>query len=94
MELLSSKYILAIKDNQGAPLYTNLQWVALLDKYLSQKTKIYIESGNLDLRVLASLIKDSIIEADAYYDRIDEILWGKLHDQDLVIEVMHEMGVI
>ena len=80
----------AIQFHQMQPFDMRLGWIDLMDKALTQKTKDYVEHGNLDLRILAVLIKQSIAEADSE-EQIDGLLWDKLHDQNMVTELMGEM---
>ncbi len=50
-----------------------LRYIPLMNYALSQNTKDYIEHGNLDLRILAILIRDTLSEAKKE-EQIDKIL--------------------
>ena len=82
-----SKVRLAIQFNQMPPYDMQLGWIDLMDRALTQKTKDYIEHGSFDLRILAVLIKQSILEAKSE-EQIDGLLWSKLHDTNLVTGLM------
>ncbi len=80
----------AIQFHQFPPFNTRLEWIDVMDKELTKKTKEYIENGNLDFRILAVLIRTTLEEANGSEDIIDGILWNKLHDQNLVIRLIGE----
>ncbi len=80
----------AIYSNQFSPYNMELRYIPIMNSALSKNTKDYIEHGNLDLRILAILIRDTMSEAKSE-EQIDKILWDKLHDQDLVIRLMGEI---
>lgn len=65
-----------------------LEWIDLLNDALSAETKAYISKGNLDLDILAELIKQTMESTKGDDSLIDEVLWDKLHDQNLVIGLM------
>lgn len=85
-----NKIRLSIQFNQGYPYYMKLEWIELMNMALLQRTKDYVEKGNLDLRILAVLIKETMLEAKNV-NEIDGVLWNKLHDSDLVIKLMGEI---
>ena len=68
----------------------DLRYLSIMEENLTDTTKEYIERGNLDLRILAVLIRDTLSEAESK-ERIDKLLWDKLHDQDLVVKLMGEI---
>lgn len=76
----------AIQFNQGAPLYMKLEWIEVLDHALSDETKVYIEKGNMNLRILADVIRQTMLEKQDER-QINEILWDKLHDWNLVVKL-------
>ncbi len=69
-----------------------LEWINLMERALTRTTDDYIENGNLDLRILAVLIRQSIVEADSDA-QIDSLLWNKLHDWNLVVGLKAELGI-
>ncbi len=85
-----NKIRLAIMSYQFHPFDMKLEWIDVMNMTLLQRTKDYIDKGNLDLRILAVLIKETLVEADIE-DEIDRVLWNKLHDKDLVIKLMGEI---
>ena len=80
----------AIKSHMFPPYNMDLRYLSIMEENLTDTTKEYIERGNLDLRILAVLIRDTLSEAESK-ERIDKLLWDKLHDQDLVIKLMGEI---
>ena len=72
------------------PYNMDLRYLSIMEENLTDTTKEYIERGNLDLRILAVLIRDTLSEAESK-ERIDKLLWDKLHDQDLVVKLMGEI---
>ena len=74
----------------------DLVWIDVLERELRKTTKEDIERGNLDLHVLARLIRITIVEARneaGKRSEIDQILNEKLHDQNLVIGIMRDLGL-
>ena len=67
----------------------DLAWIDILERELMESTKSRIEKSNLDLHVLARLIKLAMNEDRS---EIDKVLNEKLHDQDLVIGIMRDLG--
>ena len=67
----------------------DLSWIDVLERELTESTKSRIERSNLDLHVLARLIKLTMNEDR---NEIDQVLNAKLHDQDLVIGIMRDLG--
>ena len=67
----------------------DLAWIDILERELSESTKEGIERSNLDFHVLARLIKLAMHEDRS---EIDKVLNEKLHDQDLVIGIMRNLG--
>ena len=80
----------AIKDYQFPPFDMEMRYLSLMEEVLSSITKEYIECGNLDYRILAMLIKYTLLEAEDK-TQIDRILWEKLHNQDIVIDLMRQL---
>lgn len=74
----------AITSNQ-----MNLAWLDVLDRTLSDKTKLYIKNGNLKLDVIAELIQSVMSEATDESE-IDTLLWEKLHDKPNMIELIEK----
>ena len=72
------------------PYNMDLRYLSIMEENLTDTTKEYIERGNLDLRILAVLIRDTLSEVESK-ERIDKLLWDKLHNQDLVIKLMGEI---
>lgn len=66
----------------------DLNWLDLLDKNLKKETKEYVENCNLDLHVLALLIKITMLKAGVNKDVIDGILRTNLNDCNLVASLM------
>lgn len=67
----------------------DLAWIDVLERELKESTKSRIEKSNLDLHVLARLIKLAMNEDK---NKIDQVLNGKLRDQNLVIGIMRDLG--
>lgn len=74
----------AITSNQ-----MNLAWLDVLDRTLSDKTKLYIKNGNLKLDVIAELIQSVMSEATDESE-IDTLLWEKLHDTARMIKLIEK----
>lgn len=82
----------AIQFNQGAPFYMELEWIEVLEHALTVETKVYIEKGNIDLRILADVIKQTMSEKQDE-KQINGILWDKLHDWNLVVGLKKKYGI-
>lgn len=68
-----------------------MAWIDVLERELTESTKEWIERSNLNLHlhVLARLIKLAMNEAE---DRSEIVLNEKLHDQNLVLRIMRNLG--
>lgn len=64
----------------------DLNWIDLLAKNLREETINHINNSNLDLHVIALLIKQTLFEAENK-DEIDRILWTKLNDWNLIVSL-------
>lgn len=74
-----------IKDN-SVILEIDMNMISFMKMVLSQRTKDYIEKSKIDSWVMAVLIKEANEEAHSK-DEIDQLLWNKMHDSNLVAEL-------
>lgn len=66
----------------------DLAWIDTLERELTESTKEWIEKSNLNIHALARLIKLAMNDRN----KIDQVLNEKLHDQNLVIGIMRDLG--
>ena len=93
--MMSRRIETAIRFNQCSPVFAKLTWLPILERSLQPRTVEYLDDpeANLDFKVLSEVARQSIDEAHGNESEIDDLLWNKLHDWNLVVGLMQKFGI-